>query len=450
LTDYYALVLVNPQGKINLQEVLTAEEPETEKTPTPARQAVASTSPREKAPPNKIKIDQVTLQGGKIDFEDKSVKPEFSTRLSDLGGRVSGLSAEQNTTADVELLGKLNDYAPLEITGKINPLRDDLFVDLKARIKDLDLSPATPYSDKYTGYAIEKGKLSVEVKYLISKGKLDSQNSIFIDQFNFGNRVESPQATHLPVRLAVALLKDRKGEIKLDLPVTGSLNDPKFSVWHVIVHILANLVAKAATSPFALLGAVFGGGGEELSYIEFDYGSTVITEPNLKKLDTVSTALQDRPSLKLDIEGHADIEKDRVGLKQLLFKRKLKAQKLNEMVKKGQPAVPVDEVTIEPAEYAKYLKMAYKKEKFPKPKNFIGMTKDIPVPEMEKLMLTHTEVKEEDLRALASQRAMKVDDVILKSGRVEPERVFILEPKSLAPEKKEKIKASRVDFTLKQ
>ena len=124
----------------------------------------------------------------------------------------------------------------------------------------------------------------------------------------------------MPVKLAVALLKDRKGEIKLDLPVTGSLDDPKFSVWRIIVQILVNLIAKAATSPFALLGAVFGGGGEELSYIEFDYGSTVITEPNMKKLDTVSKALQDRPALKLDIEGHVDMENDRDGLKQLLFR----------------------------------------------------------------------------------------------------------------------------------
>jgi uncharacterized protein involved in outer membrane biogenesis len=449
LTNYYALVAVDPQGRINLQEVLSAEGPEAKEAPGPAPQKTTAASVEKKEPPKKIKIDQVTLQGGKIDFNDNSVKPKFMARLSEMGGRVSGLSSEQNTTANVELRGKLNGYAPLEITGKINPLSDDLFADLKARIADLDLSPATPYAEKYAGYAIEKGKLSVDVKYSIVKRKLDSQNNIFIDQFTFGQKVESPQATNLPVRLAVALLKDRKGEINLDLPVTGSLDDPKFSVWHIIVHIIVNLIAKAATSPFALLGAVFGGGGQELSYVEFDYGSTVITEPNLKKLDTVSKAIENRPSLTLDIEGHVDMEKDREGLKQLLFKRKIGVQKLKEMVKKGQPAVPVDEVKIEPAEYDKYLKMAYKAEKFPKPKNFIGMTKDIPAPEMEKLMLTHTEVKEEDLRALASQRAMNVKDVILKSGKVGPERVFILEPKSLAPEKKEKVRASRVDFTLK-
>jgi uncharacterized protein involved in outer membrane biogenesis len=448
LTNFYARVLVNSEGKINLQEIMKTEESKAEPPPTSPQQGKEVVSPKDKEPSKNIKIGQITLQGGKIDLSDKSVKPEFSMNLSEMGGRVSGLSAAENTTADVELRAKLNDYAPLEITGKINPLREDLFVDLKVRMKDLDLSPATPYSGTYAGYSIEKGKLSFDLKYLIVKKKLDSQNNIFIDQFTFGDKVESPKATKLPVKLAVALLKDRKGEIKLDLPVTGSLDDPKFSIWGIILKIFINLISKAATSPFSLLGAVFGG-GEELSFVEFDFGSTTITEPNVKKLDTIVKALHDRPSLKMDIEGHVDIEKDNDGVKQYLFNRKVKAQKLKEMVKKRQPVVPVDDIKIEPPEYEKYLKMAYKEEKFPKPKNVIGMAKDLPAPEMEKLMLTHTEIKEGDLRTLASQRAMKVKDTILKSGEVEPGRVFILEPKSLTPEKKEKVKDSRVDFKLK-
>jgi len=448
LTNFYARVLVNSEGKINLQEIMKTEESKTEPPPTSPQQGKEVVSPKDKEPSKNIKIGQITLQGGKIDLSDKSVKPEFSMNLSEMGGRVSGLSAAENTTADVELRAKLNDYAPLEITGKVNPLREDLFVDLKVRMKDLDLSPTTPYSGTYAGYSIEKGKLSFDLKYLIVKKKLESQNNIFIDQFTFGDKVESPKATKLPVKLAVALLKDRKGEIKLDLPVTGSLDDPKFSIWGIILKIIINLISKAATSPFSLLGAVFGG-GEELSFVEFDFGSTTITEPNVKKLDTIVKALHDRPSLKMDIEGHVDMEKDRDGFKQYLVNRKVKAQKLKEMVKKGQPVVPVDDIKIEPPEYEKYLKMAYKEEKFPKPKNVIGMAKDLPAPEMEKLMLTHTEIKEGDLRILASQRSMRVKDAILKSGQVEPERVFILEPKSLAPEKKEKIKDSRVDFKLK-
>jgi uncharacterized protein involved in outer membrane biogenesis len=449
LTDFYARAYVNQDGVVNLQDILKGEEAKAgDSSPTPPRQEAGPAPMGEKESSKNIKVDTITLQGGKIDFSDKSLNTEFSLSLSEIGGRVSGLSSGEDTTADVELRAKLNDYAPLEITGKINPLRDDLFVDLKARIKDLDLSPATPYSGKYVGYTIEKGKLSFDLNYLIVKRKLDSQNNIFIDQFTFGDKVESPQATKLPVKLAVALLKDRKGEIKLDLPVTGSLDDPKFKIWGIILKILVNLISKAATSPFSLLGALIGG-GEELSFVEFDYGGTTLSEPNLKKIETLVKALYDRPSIKMDIEGHVDVEKDAESLKQLFFNRKIKAQKLKEMVKQGQSAVPVDEVKIESPEYGKYLKMAYKEEKFPKPKNVLGMAKDIPAPEMEKLMLTYTQVQEGDLRILASQRSLKVKDILLKSGQVEPERVFILEPKSLSPEKKEKVKDSRVDFKLK-
>jgi len=449
LTNFYTRLVIHPNGSLNLQEIMVKEEPKKEKEASPpVPQEKAVSSQKEKEPTKNIKIGTVTLQGGRVDFSDQSLKPEYSVKLTEIGGRVSGLSSEETTLADMELRGKLNDYAPLEITGKINPLKEDLQVDLKVRFKDMDLSPMTPYSGKYVGYTIEKGKLSFDLSYLINKKKLDSQNHIFLDQFTLGEKVESPQATKLPVRLAIALLKDRKGEIKLDIPVSGTLDDPKFSVWGIILKILINLIAKAATSPFSLLGAIIGG-GEELSFVEFEYGSPVVTEPNAKKLNAIAKALHDRPSLKMDIEGHVDMEKDREGLKQVLFNRKLKAQKLNEIVKKGQPAVPLDEVGIEKPEYDKYLKMAYKEEKFPKPRNVLGMAKDIPVPEMEKLILTHLEVREGDLRTLGSQRAMKVKEAIVKSGQVEPERIFILEPKSLAPEKKEKLKESRVDFKLK-
>ena len=452
LADFYVRLAMNADGTLNLQDILEKGEIQEAKkdTTSPPAQPKEETpvAQKEKEPAKNIKIESVTLQGGRIDFTDRSIQPEFSLKLAEMGGRVSGLSSEETTMGDMELRGKLNDFAPLEIVGKINPLKEDLYVDLKVMFKDIDLSPMTPYSGKYVGYTIEKGKLNFDLKYLIVKKKLDSQNHIFIDQFNFGEKVDSPKATKLPVKLAVALLKDRKGEIKLDIPVAGSLDDPKFSIWGIILKVIVNLVTKAATSPFSLLGALVGG-GEELSYVEFEYGSTMITEPNLKKLTTLAKALQDRPALKVDVEGHVDMERDREGLKQHLFQRKLKTQKLNEIIKKGGTAIQVDEVKIEPSEYEKYLKMAYKEEKFPKPKNIVGMAKDLPVPEMEKLMLTYVEVNEGDLRSLASQRATQVKEAISKSGQVEPERIFMIEPKSLTPEKKEKLKDSRVDFKIK-
>jgi hypothetical protein len=312
----------------------------------------------------------------------------------------------------------------------------------------MDLSPLTPYSGRYLGYTIEKGKLALNLHYLIERKKLDAQNKILLDQFTLGSHVDSPDATRLPVRLAIALLKNRRGEINLDIPVSGQIDDPDFSIGRIILKILINLLVKVATSPFALLGALFGG-GEELSYVEFDPGMYDLNEQGIKKVDTLVKALNDRPALKLDIEGHADLEKDREGLKQYLFNRKVKAQKLKDLTKKGGEAVPVDEIKIGPDEYPKYLKMAYKEEKFPKPRNIIGMAKDLPVPEMEKLMLTNIVVKDDDLRQLASQRAMAVKDHILKSKQVETERIFLIEPKTIPPEKKEKVADSRVDFKLK-
>ena len=142
----------------------------------------------------------------------------------------------------------------------------------------MDLSPVTPYSGRYAGYTIEKGKLSLSLQYLIVKKKLDAQNRVFLDQLTLGDKVDSPDATKLPVKLAIALLKNRKGEIDLNLPLSGQIDDPKFSLGRIIIKILVNILVKAATSPFALLGALFGG-GEELSYVDFDYGSFDINEP---------------------------------------------------------------------------------------------------------------------------------------------------------------------------
>jgi uncharacterized protein involved in outer membrane biogenesis len=447
VTDFYSRLIINDDGTLNVQGIVE-EEPAKPEAPSSKQGQDHEAVAKKNGPQKMVTIDKVTFQNGTINFSDRHIKPNYSANLLEIGGRVSGLSSEENTVADVDLRGKLDNYAPLEITGKINPLREDLFVDLKASFKDIDLSPVTPYTGRYLGYTIQKGKLSLNIQYLIVKKKLDSQNNIFLDQFTLGDSVDSPDATKLPVKLAIALLKNRKGEIQLDLPVTGYIDDPKFSLGSIIIKILTNILVKAATSPFALLGAIFGG-GEELSYLEFDYGTSTISTQEEKKISTLVKALSDRPALKLDIEGHVDMEKDREGLHQYLFQKKIKAQKVKEIVKKGGTAPPVDDVTIERDEYPKYLKMAYKEEKFPKPRNIIGMAKDLPEPEMEKLMLTHIEIKDDDLRLLASQRALKVKDAIVHSKQIEPERIFLVEPKTLAPEKKEKLKDSRVDFKLK-
>ncbi len=450
LTDFYSRLIIEQNGVINLRDIFLkpaaagppASRPQGRAAPGPVRQAVSSPVPR------MIQIRSVTMQGGTINFTDRHIKPNYSANLLDIGGRISGLSSVESAMADVDLIGKLDNYAPLEITGKINPLRKDLYVDLKIDFKDMDLSSLTPYSGRHIGYTIRKGKLFLSMQYLIVKKKLDAQNHIFLDQLTLGDKVESPVATRLPVRLAIALLKDRNGDINLDVPVSGYINDPKFSLGRIILKVIVNLLVKAATSPFSLLSKIFGGGAD-LSHVEFAPGMAAISADQAKKLDSVVKALYERPSLQLEIEGHVDPEKDREGLRQYLFQREIKFQKWKEMSAKGGPTVPVDEVQVSKEEYPTYLKKAYKAAKFPKPRNILGFVKGLPVPEMEKLMLTNIQVTDNELRALAVRRAKAVKDYILKSGQVDPKRVFLVEAKTPGTEKKEKLSGGRVDLKLK-
>lgn len=448
LSGLYSRLVVNADGSLNVQGIVRKEPPATAPDNAAAAPVPGPAAPAAASKPVPVSVETVTLQDGTFLFTDRHVSPNYTAKLEEVGGRVSGLSSEETKMADVSLRGRLDNRAPLEITGRINPLRNDLFVDIKVDFKDIELSPMTPYSGRYAGYAIEKGKLSLGLKYLIVKKKLDAGNTVFIDQFDFGEKVDSPDATKLPVRLAVALLKDRNGEIRLDIPVSGELDDPKFSVWGIIWKVVKNLLVKAATSPFALLGALMGN-GEELSFLEFPPGKSTLDAAAEGKLATLAKALAQRPALKLDVTGHADPPADRDALRAAAFDRKIRAQKLKEMAKKGGEGLSIDNVAILPEEYPKYLLKAYSAETFPKPRNLIGMQKELPVPEMEKLILTHIAVGDDDLRQLAQDRAKRAIDFLAATNQVEPGRIFLVEPKSLAPEKKENQRDSRVDFVLK-
>ena len=449
LADFYTRIIINPDKTTNIQDIFSdnsKKEPEKKESPAKSGEKKQDAKPPEK--PADIKIGKIIFRGGKIDFTDKNIKPNYAVNMLNMTGSVTGLSSQNMSRADVALKGNLGYGSPIDISGKINPLAKDLFADIKISFKDIELSPATPYTNKFLGYPITKGKLTFNVAYMVDKRKLDSQNKVTIDQLTFGDKVESPDAIKAPVTLAVSLLTDRNGQINLDVPVSGSLDDPKFKIWPIIWQVLVNLITKAVTSPFALLSSLTGG-GEELSFIEFDYGNAVITNESRKKITTIGKALYDRPAMKLDIEGYIDPENDKAGLKKADLNRQIKALKLKEMLSKGGEQVALEQIQITPQEYEKYLKQTYDAGKFTKPRNILGIAKKLPVAEMEKLLLNNIEVTDSDLRQLAARRAQAVKELLLQPGNVDAGRVFIVEPKTLSPEKKELVKNSRVNFKLK-
>ncbi|MGB6055117.1 MAG: DUF748 domain-containing protein, partial [Burkholderiaceae bacterium] len=465
LSDFYARIIVNANGRLNLQDIiatpgvgetaptmsLTQVAPAAEKpAPGAVKTAPVPANEKEQAGPKPlIRIDRIKLQGGNINFTDNFIQPNYSANLTGMAGSVSQLASDAKGPADVALQGKLDGDAPVEINGKVDPLGDQLYLDLAASARGIELTRLTPYAAKYAGYAITKGKLSADVKYHIENGKLEAQNNLFLDQLTFGDKVESPDATKLPVLLAVALLRNSRGEIDLHLPVSGSLSDPEFSVGGVIAKALVNLLAKAVTAPFSLLAAAFDGGGgdAELSYVEFQPGTSAVSADAGKKLDTLAKALKDRPALKLEITGRIDPATDRDGARRLWLQRQLRRQKIEDLRNQGS-AVQMRDVVIKPDEYEKYLKRAYQAAKFDKPRNLIGLTKSLPVADMEKLMLEHAPVDEDDLKELADQRASAVKRYLEEQGKVANQRMFLIAPKLSAAGIDDGGTPNRVEFSI--
>jgi uncharacterized protein involved in outer membrane biogenesis len=384
----------------------------------------------EESPLPPIRIGGIILENSRVQFVDKSIQPRYATDLSDIKGRIANISSQKDSVSAVRLSAKLNRYAPLNITGSISPLQEKRNADIKITFKDIDLTSFSPYSGRFVGRLIEKGKLSLDLAYLINDNQLTAQNKLFLDQFTFGGSVASEQATSLPVGLAVSLLKNRKGEIHLNLPISGSLDDPEFSVTKILLKTLVNILEKAALSPFSLIGAIIPG-GEDLSQIAFDCGSALIPDNETKKIDTLVDLLADKTDLKLEIQGQADAEMDRVGLRETMFMRKLKVLKLKDLAKKGQAPASVDEVVIEQDEYEDFLTKAYRAEKFKKP-SVMGIPKSLPAEEMKKLMLEQITVTDDDMRQMLEQRAIAMKNRIVDSGKVGQERLFILEPQVLS------------------
>lgn len=455
LEDFYGRVLLNAQGRLNVMDLVAAPGQAggsiTQDTQTPGRNAAPPPAAPAKggagsAMPD-ISVNSVTLNRGRMTFTDRFVKPNYVAELSSIEGSITAVSSTNPQPAKVKVTGRVYTTAPLSISGIVQPFAKYLTLDLKATAKGVDLPRFNTYSAKYVGYPIKRGKLSVDLEYKIKDRALQATNHVVLNQLTFGDKTNSPDATKLPVLLAVALLKDSRGNIDINLPISGSLDDPEFSVGGIVVRVLMNLVVKAVTSPFSLLASAFGG-GEELSYVEFAPGSAALTDDSQQRIDTLIKALTDRPALKMDISGRADPKTDMEGLRQAWIEDQIRAAKAADTAPRGKKPNPAG-VQVSAAERAKYLEEVYDDADIKdKPRNFIGMAKSVPAAQMEEMLRGVAPVGEEQLRQLADARAQAVYEK-LQAQEGLAERVFIVAPQLDADGIKDEGLPSRVDFSLK-
>lgn len=451
LDDFYGRILLNAQGRLNVMDLVAAPGQAggsiTQDTQTPGRRAEPPAPAAKGGGMPDISLNSVTLTRGRMTFTDRFVKPNYVAELSSIDGSITAVSSTNPQPAKVKVTGRVYTTAPLSISGVVQPFAKFLSLDLKASAKGVDLPRFNTYSAKYVGYPIKRGKLSVDLEYKIKDRALLATNHVVLNQLTFGDKTNSPDATKLPVLLAVALLKDSRGNIDINLPISGSLDDPEFSVGGIVVRVLLNLVVKAVTSPFSLLASAFGG-GEELSYVEFAPGSAVLTEDTQQRIETLTKALADRPALKMDLSGRADPKTDQDGLRQAWVDAQIRLAKARDVAPRGKKPNPAG-VEVSGAERAKYLEKVYGDTDIKdKPRNFIGMAKSVPPEQMEEMLRAAAPVGEEQLRQLADARAQAVYEK-LQAQEGLADRVFIVAPQLDADGIKDEGLPSRVDFSLK-
>jgi len=356
-----ALRMENTNAPVQVENAKPTKPKRAKKTAGVAEVAAtpaATNAPGSSSLPN-ISIGSVVLSNAQLRLTDRSISPTVNMSIQQLGGTISGLSSDELKHADVNLHTKVDNVGPVEITGTINPIGRNLTTDLKITMQNVDLTPTSPYSGKYAGYRIAKGKLAVNLDYKISDRKLAAKNLITLDQFTFGEKVESPDATKLPVKLGVAVLQDRNGKIELDVPVEGNLDDPEFRLGKVVGRAILNVITKIITSPFSVLGSLFGGKGEEIRYQDFSPGSSLILAEGKSKLDALVKGLYERPALQLEIEGSIDPDADRKGLRQVRLYQQLRTKQWMSLRKSQRAKVTPEQITLTPEERAKWVQTLY-------------------------------------------------------------------------------------------
>jgi hypothetical protein len=426
----YRLVIAE-DGTSNVARALKLEAP-----PTALGGALASALPATPAPAWQMNIHKVTMRQGQLAFIDRSVAPPAQLLLTDLEGTNTGLSSNRDEPAQLTLRGLAGGLGPILIQGRAMPLRHDQDTDLSVRITGANLTDFSPYAGKYLGYTIREGRLDVEARVRIQQRKLVVEDRTRMDRFYLGDRVESKDATKLPVRLGLALLRDRKGLIELDVPVDGSLDDPDIHYGRMVWKAILNALGKVVASPFTLLSKLVGSGAD-LSSANFPAGASALDPPEAAKVDTLAKALQDRPELRLEVEGTVDAQADgavlrKAALEQLLRRTRAEA---------GQEREEAPQAPLSGPERERWVRAAHDRA-YPVPKGI----KPVPMTlaEREQQLLTTLTVPPEALTALADGRTRAAIARLLQGNQVEADRIFVVQGSEAA-----KAGGSRVTFTLR-
>lgn len=415
-------------GKVNLQQpyvrFIINRDMSTNFSDLVVSQPAAEASDSTDSEPMAIRIGGIDIANGSANFADFSLRPNFATGIEQLNGHIGTLDNQSPKAAAVDLSGKVDRYAPVSIKGSLTPFDPLNSLDIATRFQNVELTTLTPYSGKFAGYRIRKGRLNLDLHYQIDQGQLKADNRLLLEDLQLGERVDSPDAVDLPVRLAVALLKDTKGNIDIELPVAGDLNNPEFSVMPIVWQTLRNLVLRATQAPFKFIAGLAGAGDTDLSQLGFAAGSAELNPEARQTLGTLSTALQERPQLILEVEGISAISADGPALAAQRLEHEMRQLAASKM--RRPPENPA-EIELDEKDQARLVRELHEQRALPVPEQWKELTRDERDLAMRQALIESWSDSPLPLRRLAQQRAATIKDWLVDEGGMEAERIHLLD-----------------------
>lgn len=424
LDQPYARFIINEDRTTNINDLLIPQPPAAAGTAAPAKSS---------EPPLAIHLGSIQLQDGSANFADFSLTPDFATAIQQLNGSIGTIDSVQQKPASIDIKGKVDRYAPVTIQGSLNPFDPLAKLDIAVDFKRVELTTITPYSGKFAGYRIKKGRLNLDLHYRIEKGQLNAENKVVLEQLQLGEQVDSPDAVDLPIRLAIALLKDPEGRIDIELPISGDLNNPQFSIAPIIWQTLKNLVLRAVQAPFNFIAGLAGSSNADLSQVPFSAGSSDLDKGAQGTLNSLAEALKERPGLRLEVEGISIAANDGP----LLAQERLQSEFQNTWYKMEQRAgeqVPASPAEIEVPEDEKpvMLEGIYRARlKQQPPAEWAELDSEVRADKLRDAVLASWGSSDLLLRKLAQQRAASVKEYLVSQGGLEDQRIYLLDVRTL-------------------
>ncbi|MEG0064348.1 DUF748 domain-containing protein [Pseudomonas iridis] len=423
LLQPYVRFMINDDRTTNIDDLLIPQ-------PADSGTTTAAAKPASKDKPLGIRIGGIAINDGSANFADFSLTPNFATAVQQLNGQIGTIDSRQSKPATVDIKGKVDRYAPVTIKGAVNPFDPMASLDITTSFKRVELTTLTPYSGKFAGYRIRKGRLNLDLHYLITKGQLKAENKVVVEQLQLGERVDSPDATSLPLKLAIALLKDVDGKISIELPVTGDLNNPQFSVMPIVWQTLRNLIVKAAAAPFKMIGGlVSGGGSQDLGTVSFAPGSSELNKDAEGALIKLSQALKERPALRLEIEGVAAKSSDGPLLAEQRLEREYQYNYYKMLQRRGDK-VPAQAslIDVPDSEKGPLLEGIYRTRlKTQPPAEWKDLGKEERTAKMREGVIQFWSSSDVLLRQLGQDRASSIKDFLVDKGQLADDRVYFID-----------------------